>query len=101
MIAGDCITYLYDQAKALEKLDGFEKEWGGTPQQRLEQQLNEYRIAKGLAPLPEVANAANAAQGLNEAGPAPAEAPGEEPEGVPEPPTAVDPATGAGQDDTR
>ncbi len=31
MIAGDCLTYLYDPAKALEKLDGLEKGWGGTP----------------------------------------------------------------------
>lgn len=49
MISGDCITYLYDPAKALEKLDKFEKEWGGTPQMRMERKLNEYRIAKGLA----------------------------------------------------
>jgi len=101
MIAGDCITYLYDQAKALEKLDGFEKGWGGTPQQRLEQQLNEYRIVKGLAPLPDAANASNAAAIGNEAGPAPAAPTNEEPEGVPEPPTAVGPATGSGQGGTQ
>ncbi len=66
MIAGDCITYLYDQAKAMEKLDGFEKGWGGTPQQRLEVQLNAFRITKGLAAAP-VDNAANAS---NNAAPA-------------------------------
>ena len=68
MISGDCLSYLYDPAKALEKLDGLEKEWGGTPQQRLEQQLNSYRIAKGLAaaPAPED-NASNAVSGTGTA----------------------------------
>lgn len=63
MIAGDCITYLYDSAKAMAKLETFEKQWGGTPQERLERQLNNFRIAKGLAaaplPLGNVANPAN------------------------------------------
>ncbi len=62
MISGDCLSYLYDPAKALEKLDGLEKEWGGTPQARLSRQLNAYRIAKGLAPVPEAAGAANVAE---------------------------------------
>ncbi|WP_148276535.1 penicillin-binding protein 2 [Sphingobium sp. SYK-6] len=49
MISGDCITYLYDPAKAMEKLTNLERSWGGTPQQRLERQLNEFRVARGLA----------------------------------------------------
>lgn len=61
MIAGDCITYLYDPAKAMEKLTKLEAEWGGTPQQRLERQLAEFRIAKGLAAAPVADNAATAA----------------------------------------
>jgi penicillin-binding protein 2 len=68
MIAGDCITYLYDAAKALEKLTGFEKDWGGTPQERGERQLNEFRIAKGLAAaavMPE--NVANVSGSANDA----------------------------------
>lgn len=91
MIAGDCLTYLYDPAKALEKLDGLEKEWGGTPQQRLERQLNEYRIAKGLAPLLDVPKPSNVADNGAEPTVQPREAPADEPEGVPEPPTAIDP----------
>jgi penicillin-binding protein 2 len=91
MIAGDCITYLYDPAKALEKLDGLEKTWGGTPQERLERQLNDYRISKGLAALPSEANeAANVTQG--NAATAPAEAVDGDPETAPEPPIAIDAA---------
>jgi penicillin-binding protein 2 len=101
MISGDCLSYLYDQAKALEKLDALEKEWGGTPQQRLEKQLNAYRVAKGLAPAPEADNAANAAESAaNSAAASPVRGadPDLEPESIPEPPTAVnpaDPASGA------
>ena len=77
MIAGDCITYLYDPAKAMEKLTNLEKTWGGTPQERLERQLNEFRIAKGLAAVPvlpeNAANAANASAVGNAAQPAPAD----------------------------
>jgi len=72
MISGDCITYLYDPAKAMEKLETLEKSWGGTPQQRLERQLNAFRVAKGLAAAPisaEAANAANAAAPANAAQP--------------------------------
>ncbi|MCW2381738.1 MULTISPECIES: penicillin-binding protein 2 [unclassified Sphingobium] len=64
MISGDCITYLYDPAKAMEKLQRFEATWGGTPQMRMERQLNAFRIARGLesAPLmPEPGNAASPA----------------------------------------
>jgi len=66
MIAADCMTFLYEPAKALEKLDGIEKSWGGPPRERLERQLNELRIAKGLAavampPPPAADNAANVA----------------------------------------
>ncbi|MGF7171173.1 penicillin-binding protein 2 [Sphingobium xanthum] len=68
MISGDCMTYLYDPAKAMEKLHEFEKGWGGTPQQRLERQLNEFRIAKGLAiAQPILDNATNAGTPANSA----------------------------------
>ena len=52
MISGDCLTFMYDPAKAMESLEKMEKEWGGPPQVRLERQLNAFRIAKGLAAAP-------------------------------------------------
>jgi penicillin-binding protein 2 len=66
-IASDCIAYLYDQAKMLDKLARLEQRWGGTPQARLARQLESYRIARGIAAPPATdamnaaANAANAA----------------------------------------
>ena len=68
MISADCISYLYDRPKLLEKLAGFEAGWGGTPQDRLARQLNDYRIKMGLAAstpanaADNASNAANAAQ---------------------------------------
>ncbi|MPT48424.1 MAG: penicillin-binding protein 2 [Sphingobium sp.] len=49
MISADVMTYLVDPVKAMEKLENYEKSWGGTPQQRLKTQINAYRAAKGLA----------------------------------------------------
>jgi penicillin-binding protein 2 len=93
MIAGDCITYLYDAAKALEKLTGFEKDWGGTPQERGERQLNEFRITKGLAAAalsPEnvanVSGSANDAQSAEETVTDSDEAREREPGGTPDAP---------------
>ncbi|GLT00612.1 peptidoglycan glycosyltransferase [Sphingobium jiangsuense] len=61
MISADCISYLVDPVKAMERLETYEKGWGGTPQQRQKAQMNAYRLAKGLAPtLPSVDAAANA-----------------------------------------
>ncbi|HQS96070.1 MAG TPA: penicillin-binding protein 2, partial [Novosphingobium sp.] len=34
-IARDVMTYIFDQAKAMEVLEGFEKQWGGNVQQRM------------------------------------------------------------------
>lgn len=51
-ISGDVMTYLFDPAKAMAKLETLEAEWGGRPEQRLQTQLNARRIAKGLAPSP-------------------------------------------------
>ncbi|WP_443970416.1 penicillin-binding protein 2 [Sphingobium sp. CR28] len=60
MISADCLSYLYDRPKMLEKLTALEAEWGGTPQDRLARQLDAYRIEKGLAAStpPSPANAA-------------------------------------------
>jgi penicillin-binding protein 2 len=100
MISGDCMTFLYDPAKAMERLTEFEKGWGGTPQQRLERQLSAFRIARGLAAAPLVAVPANAA----EAGPvAPAaneseaaEADARPPEPAPSGPVGPGDSVGAG-----
>lgn len=59
-ISSDIMSYLFDPAGAMERLEAAEKEWGGTPQERLERQLTAFRIEKGLAAAPP-ANAANAA----------------------------------------
>ena len=66
MISGDVLTYLFDPAKALEKLDTLEKQWGGTPSQRLAEQMQAYRIEKGLDPAPPVSS--NAAEAADETG---------------------------------
>lgn len=92
MIAGDCITYLYEPAKAMEKLAALEKDWGGTPRDRLLSQLNAYRASKGLAiSLPPVdANAAEPTQS-NVSIPTGPE-PGTETDTAPAPPTPLNPA---------
>lgn len=68
MIAADTMSFLFDPAKAMEKLETLEKDWGGTPVQRMERQMAAYRLAKaiekGEAP-PAAANAANAAEASN------------------------------------
>ncbi len=63
MIAADTISYLIDPVKAMERLESYEKIWGGTPQQRQKAQMNAFRVAKGLAPAvaPTVSDAADAA----------------------------------------
>ena len=47
-IARDVMTFLFDPAKALDALHGFEKQWGGTAQQRLEQSYAAYAAAAGV-----------------------------------------------------
>jgi penicillin-binding protein 2 len=79
LISSDVISYLYDPAKAMERLEKYEAEWGGTPQQRLAAQTEAFRIAKGMPPMlsPTTnapANAANAAEATNSAAPAPTSA---------------------------
>ncbi|MET0240586.1 MAG: penicillin-binding protein 2 [Sphingobium sp.] len=65
-ISADIMSYLFDPEGAMERLERLEKEWGGTPQQRLVQQLGAYRVEKGLTPIPlpdlPLDNAANAAE---------------------------------------
>jgi penicillin-binding protein 2 len=52
-IAGDVMSYMFDPAGSLERLVELEKQWGGTPQERLDSQLAAYSMEKGLIPLPE------------------------------------------------
>ncbi|WP_137679212.1 penicillin-binding protein 2 [Aurantiacibacter suaedae] len=47
-IARDVMTFLFDPAKALDALHGFEKQWGGTAQKRLEQSYAAYAAAAGV-----------------------------------------------------
>ncbi|MEN7537237.1 penicillin-binding protein 2 [Aurantiacibacter flavus] len=47
-IARDVMTFLFDPGKALDALHGFEKQWGGTAQQRLEQSYAAYAAAAGV-----------------------------------------------------
>lgn len=46
-IARDVMTYLFDPGKAVEVLHGYEKEWGGTAQQRLDAKYRAYSTAYG------------------------------------------------------
>lgn len=62
MIAADTMTYLFDPARAMEKLETLEKGWGGPPTERLARQMAAFRrakaIEKGEIP-PEAANASD------------------------------------------
>jgi penicillin-binding protein 2 len=65
MIASDTMSYLFDPAKAMEKLETLEKGWGGPPAERQARQMAAFRLAKaiekGQAPPPVADNASNAA----------------------------------------
>lgn len=66
MIAADTMTFLFDAAKAMEKLETIEKDWGGPPAERMARQMAAYKLAKaiekGQAPPAEAANAMNATE---------------------------------------
>ena len=53
-IARDVMTFLFDPAKAMEALRGFEEQWGGTAQQRLDAKYRAYAAAAGesVKPVP-------------------------------------------------
>ncbi|SEJ44054.1 penicillin-binding protein 2 [Sphingobium sp. AP50] len=96
MIASDTLSYLFDPAKALEKLETLEKGWGGTPAERQARQMAAFRLAKaiekGEAP-PLADNAAENATAANSAAPAATPAPAPpaplaDEEDVPPPPGA-------------
>ena len=78
MIAADTLTFLYDPAKAMQKLETLEKEWGGPPAERMARQMAAFRLAKaiekGEAPFP-AANATEGNAAAPEQAPEQAEAP--------------------------
>lgn len=47
-IARDVMTFLWDRGKAMEVLEGYEKEWGGTAKQRLDARYAAYARQYGL-----------------------------------------------------
>ena len=47
-IARDVMTFLFDPAKGLKALHGFEKQWGGTAQERLNADYARYAAAAGI-----------------------------------------------------
>lgn len=53
-IARDVMTFLFDPAKAMEALHGFEAQWGGTAQERLAAKYAAYAAQAGesVAPVP-------------------------------------------------
>jgi len=53
-IARDVMTFLFDPAKALDALRGFESQWGGTAQQRLDAKYRAFAAAAGetVKPVP-------------------------------------------------
>ncbi len=53
-IARDVMTFLFDPAKAMDALRGFEEQWGGTAQQRLDAKYRAYAAAAGesVKPVP-------------------------------------------------
>lgn len=53
-IARDVMTFLFDPAKAMDALRGFEEGWGGTAQERLARKYAAYAAAAGIeaSPLP-------------------------------------------------
>ncbi|MFC4192764.1 penicillin-binding protein 2 [Novosphingobium lubricantis] len=95
-IARDVMTYIYDQAKAMEVLEGFEKQWGGNVQQRMAARYASYAEKYGASapkPVPdddELTEQAEAGR-KPDSGPATAQtaaaAPGAEPEPAGPPPT--------------
>lgn len=60
-IARDVMTFLFDPGKALEVLEGFEKQWGGNVQQRMAARYDAYAAQYG-ASAPKAADDAQVAQ---------------------------------------
>ncbi|HEX6376448.1 MAG TPA: penicillin-binding protein 2 [Allosphingosinicella sp.] len=48
-VAKDVLTYLFDKAKALEALAGFEEQWGGTLAERMEARARSWAAGQAVA----------------------------------------------------
>ncbi|RJF94138.1 penicillin-binding protein 2 [Sphingomonas cavernae] len=87
-VASDTLLYLFDPAKAMAKLEAFEKEWGGDIATRMAADATRYKAAREAAANPAIATAqaeavvANASNASNAAASRPAStaAPAEEAE---------------------
>ncbi len=66
-IAKDVLTFLFDPPTALETLHALEKQWGGTPKQRLDRKYAAYSAQAGLGLTPAEALAAEEAKAKEEA----------------------------------
>ena len=79
-MASDTLLYLFDPAKAMAKLEAFEKEWGGDIATRMATDAARYQAAREAAADPAAAAAhaeaavANAANVTNAAAASPAPA---------------------------
>ncbi|MCK0128445.1 penicillin-binding protein 2 [Erythrobacter sp. F6033] len=51
-IARDVMTFMFDPAKGLEKLQALERQWGGTAQERLEKNYAAYASERGASVTP-------------------------------------------------
>ncbi len=62
-IARDVMTFLFDQAKAMEVLEGYEKQWGGNVEQRMAARYDAY-AAKFGASAPKAPDEVQAAEAV-------------------------------------
>lgn len=69
-IASDTLLYLFDPAKAMEKLNAFEKQWGGDIQTRMAAEAEHFKAARRAAANPEAAAEQAAAAVANATSPA-------------------------------
>lgn len=90
-IASDCMLYLFDPAKAMEKLTGLEAGWGGDIHTRMAAEARAYRAARAAAADPATAAAQAEAAAANATNAAASPPP------PPPSPTAVAPADNAAQ----
>jgi penicillin-binding protein 2 len=94
-IARDVMTFLFDRAKAMEVLEGYEKQWGGNVQQRMAARYDAYAAKFGAsapaAPDETQAAEAVAADNTPVAEPAAAQTDAAPPAPEPEPAVAMPP----------
>lgn len=74
-VAKDVLTFLFDPAKAMERLIELEKGWGGPPAERMARQMATFSLAKAIKKPTTSASSAEAANATagNASSPAPAQ----------------------------